>query len=386
MIKENAEYHIAILGFGTVGKGVYDIIKNSSNAFLDNIDVEFIYVREDKIDELSKKYDDVTFTSNLDEIFEDECIDIVVECLGGNDLSFRSFLMATKNGKDFVTSNKLLLATKFDNMIEKTKETLINLNVEATVGGGVHIFHSIADIKKVDNISGFIGIINGTTNYILTKMFIDNSEYIETLENAKRLGLAESDPSSDIDGLDAKYKTVILMNYIFNISVELDSIINMGIRYILKKDIDFAKKNDKTIKLISCGDTDNAFVMPMFIDKNDNFYSVNLNNNAIDIFSDNLGSSTYMGQGAGSLPTAHSVVLDIVDITSGNGLFWDGDYEKKIVLNNLVGRFYIRGKNINKYRDIISEIIDDDTIITKELSIRDLYELVKNDESFVAKI
>ena len=386
MIKENAEYHIAILGFGTVGKGVYDIIKNSSNAFLDNIDIEFIYVREEKINELSKKYDDVTFTSNINDIFEDECIDIVVECLGGNDLSFDAFLMAVKNGKDFVTSNKFLLATKFDEMIKMAKETLINLNIEATVGGGVHIFHSINDIKKVDNISGFIGIINGTVNYILSKMFIENRDFEETLDNAKKLGLAESDPSSDIDGLDAKYKTVILMNYIFDISIEIDSIINMGIRYIEKKDIDFAKKNDKTIKLISCGDIDNAFVMPMFIDKNDNFYSVNLNNNAIDIFSDNLESSIFFGKGAGSLPTAHSIVLDIVDITSGNGLFWDGDYEKKAVSNNLIGKFYIRSKNIDKYKDIVSEVIDYETIITKDLSIKKIYEYIKDDESFVAKM
>ena len=386
MIKENAEYHIAILGFGTVGKGVYDIIKNSSNAFLDNIDIEFIYVREEKINELSKKYDDVTFTSNINDIFEDECIDIVVECLGGNDLSFDAFLMAVKNGKDFVTSNKFLLATKFDEMIKMAKETLINLNIEATVGGGVHIFHSINDITKVDNISGFIGIINGTVNYILSKMFIENRDFEETLDNAKKLGLAESDPSSDIDGLDAKYKTVILMNYIFDISIEIDSIINMGIRYIEKKDIDFAKKNDKTIKLISCGDIDNAFVMPMFIDKNDNFYSVNLNNNAIDIFSDNLESSIFFGKGAGSLPTAHSIVLDIVDITSGNGLFWDGDYEKKAVSNNLIGKFYIRSKNIDKYKDIVSEVIDYETIITKDLSIKKIYEYIKDDESFVAKM
>ena len=386
MIKENAEYHIAILGFGTVGKGVYDIIKNSSNVFLDNIDIEFIYVREEKINELSKKYDDVTFTSNINDIFEDECIDIVVECLGGNDLSFDAFLMAVKNGKDFVTSNKFLLATKFDEMIKMAKETLINLNIEATVGGGVHIFHSINDIKKVDNISGFIGIINGTVNYILSKMFIENRDFKETLDNAKKLGLAESDPSSDIDGLDAKYKTVILMNYIFDISIEIDSIINMGIRNIEKKDIDFAKKNDKTIKLISCGDIDNAFVMPMFIDKNDNFYSVNLNNNAIDIFSNNLESSIFFGKGAGSLPTAHSIVLDIVDITSGNGLFWDGDYEKKAVSNNLIGKFYIRSKNIDKYKDIVSEVIDYETIITKDLSIKKIYEYIKDDESFVAKM
>ena len=299
MFKENAEYHIAILGFGTVGKGVYDIIKNNQNFFLDNIDIHSIFVREDKLEDLKKQYTDVIFTSDINDIFDDDCIDIVVECLGGNDLSFKSFLLSAKNGKDFVTSNKFLLATKFDDMINIASENFINLNIEATVGGGVHIFHSIRDIKKVDSISGFIGIINGTTNYILSKMFIDDLDYEETLETAKKMGLAESDPSSDIDGLDAKYKTVILLNYIFDISVNINSIINMGIRYITKKDIEFAKQNDKTIKLIACGDIDNAFVIPMFIDKNDNFYSVNLNNNAIDIFSNNLSSSTYMGLGAG---------------------------------------------------------------------------------------
>ena len=386
MFKENAEYHIAILGFGTVGKGVYDIIKNNQNFFLDNIDIHSIFVREDKLEDLKKQYTDVIFTSDINDIFDDDCIDIVVECLGGNDLSFKSFLLSAKNGKDFVTSNKFLLATKFDDMINIASQNFINLNIEATVGGGVHIFHSIRDIKKVDSISGFIGIINGTTNYILSKMFIDNSDYEETLETAKKMGLAESDPSSDIDGLDAKYKTVILLNYIFDISVNINSIINMGIRYITKKDIEFAKQNDKTIKLIACGDIDNAFVIPMFIDKNDNFYSVNLNNNAIDIFSNNLSSSTYMGQGAGSLPTAHSIVLDIIDITTGYGFLWDSNFEKREMTNNLISKFYVSSKNINMYESIIEEKIDDNTFITKEIEIKKIYEIAKNDEAFVAKM
>ena len=387
MKKEDAEYQVAILGFGIVGKGVYEIIKNNETEYLDNIDVKYIFDKAENVDRLQKEHDDVIFTSDIDEIVNDEEIDIVVECMGGVDFSFNCFVKATKAGKDFVTSNKALLAEKYDDMMTLSEENFTILNYEAAVGGGVPIFHSIHQIKKVDTVSGFMGIINGTTNYILTKMVIDGSSMEEVIKEAQKLGLAEADPSSDIDGVDAKYKTLLVMNYMFEKSFDIKDILNFGIRAIETEDMEFAKKNNKTIKLIACGDKENAFVMPMFIDNTDALATVPSNYNAIEVFSSNLNNSTFVGQGASRYPTAHSVVLDVVDIVN-NEIVFMSNYDSAKVKNNLVAKFYIRTDDIDSFADIIESKINDKVFITKEVSIEKLHNLVKDNKNkmFICKM
>lgn len=387
MYKQNAEYKIAILGFGIVGQGVYEIIKNNETDYVDNIDVKYVFDRPEMVEAKQKIYDDVIFTSDIDEIVNDEEVDIVVECMGGVDFSFECFKKAAFGGKDFVTSNKALLAEKYDDMMKIAEDNFINLQYEAAVGGGVSVFHSIHHIQKVDIITGFMGIINGTTNYILTKMLSDGSSMDEVIVEAKKLGLAEADPSSDIDGVDAKYKTLLVMNYIYNQSFNLDEIINFGIRCIQVEDMKFATDNNKTIKLIACGDSNNAFVIPMFIDNTDALATVPSNYNAIEIFSNNLSNTTLVGQGASRYPTAHSVVIDIVDIVN-NELIFMNDYEKGIINNELVSKFYIRSDDIDRFADIIESKINDSVFITKEVSIKYLYNLVKDDKNkmFICKM
>ena len=380
------DHNIAILGFGTVGSGVYEIIKNSNLETLEEVGVKKIFVREEKIDALKKQYKDVEFTSDIDDIVNDEDIDIVVECLGGVDKAYECAKKTLIQGKEFITSNKALISFKFNELKDLSNKTYSMLCYEASVGGGTHIFHSIFDIKKVDNIISFVAIINGTSNYILSKMTQDGKEFDEVLKEAQALRYAEKDPSDDIDGVDAKYKSLILNNYIFDKSYDLDQIINFGIRYIKKKDIMFASLINKTIKLISVGDRDNLFVIPMFIDNSDYFAHVDGNSNALEINSDNLGKSTYMAEGAGKLPTAHSVVLDIVDVINGD-IKYSNDYENATIKNDYNSQFYIRGLAINQFDDIKQESIDDETIITKEINIKTLYEKLKNIKNiFVAKI
>ena len=387
MIKEDAEYRVAILGFGIVGKGVYEIIKNNETEYLDNIDVKYIFDKAENIDRLQKEYDDVIFTSDIDEIVTDDEVDIVVECMGGVDFSFSCFVKSTKAGKDFVTSNKALLAEKYDDMMRLSEDNFTILNYEAAVGGGVPIFHSIHQIKKVDIVSGFMGIINGTTNYILTKMASDGSSMEEVIKEAQKLGLAEADPSSDIDGVDAKYKTLLVMNYMFEKSFDIKNILNFGIRAIEKEDMEFAKNNNKTIKLIACGDKDNAFVIPMFIDNTDALATVPSNYNAIEVFSSNLNNSTFVGQGASRYPTAHSVVLDIIDIVN-NELIFMNDYENGVISNKLVSKFYIRTDDIDSFASLIDSKINDNVFITKEVSIEHLYNIVKDNKNkmFICKM
>lgn len=378
-------YNIAILGFGTVGSGVYEIIKNQKVDTLKEISISAVFAREEKIEKLQQEYKDIHFTSDIDEILEDEDIDIIVECLGGVETAFEFAKKALLNNKDFITSNKALLSFKYDELKQLVDKTNNCMSYEASVGGGTHIFHSISDIKNVDTINSFKAIINGTANFILTKMTKDCKEFNEVLKEAQALRYAEKDPSDDIDGVDAKYKALILNNYIFEKSYDLSQIINFGIRNVKMKDIYYATKNNKTIKLIAIGDKDNIFVSPMLIDDSDYFAHVDGNQNALEINSDNLGKSTYMAQGAGKLPTAHSVVLDIIDVINGN-MKYKCDYEKATIKNDFNGKFYIRG-----FRDIDEKLIDtrinDDTIITIDMTIKELKSILPdNDKIFIAKI
>ena len=386
-MKENAEYNIAIFGFGTIGKGVYDIITNDETELLHNVNVESVFVREEKVEELSKKYNDVHFTSNIDEILEDECIDIVVEALGGIEPAFSIAKKAMKEGKDFVTCNKMLVANKYDELKILSNESYQRFCYEASVGAGIHLFHSIYDIKKVDTISCFMGIINGTTNYILTKMEKENKDFDEALKDAQKLGFAERDPSDDIDGVDAKYKALILNNFIYEKSFDLSKVINFGIRNIRKKDLIYAKSYNRNIKLIATGDMENLFVIPMFIDEDDVLSKVDANFNAVEIVSSNLQSSTYVGPGAGSLHTAHGVVLDILDIIDDDLVIYPFQYDKADIKNDLKSNFYIRCSDLSLLSNIIDHTIDEDTIITKELDIKELHKLTHNiKDIFVAKI
>ena len=380
-------YHIALFGFGTIGKGVYEIINNKETENLQNIDIEFVYVREEKVAELSKKYPDLHFTSNVEEILNDDCIDIVVEAMGGIEPAFTIAKKAMIAGKDFVTCNKMLVANKYNELKKISNDTFSKLCYEASVGAGIHIFHSIYDIKKVDTIQCFIGIINGTSNYILTKMEQEGRDFDDVLKETQKLGFAERDPSDDIDGIDPKYKALILNNFIYDKSYDLNKVINFGIRYISQKDFIYAANEHKTIKLIATGDSENSFVIPMFLSEDDVLAKVDKNYNALEVFSNNLGSSVYVGPGAGSLPTAHGVVLDVVNLINGDTVIYPYEYDHADIKNDLKANFYIRYKDTSIFNNILDHAIDDDTIVTKEIDIKDLYELTKDlKDIFVAKI
>ena len=217
-----------------------------------------------------------------------------------------------------VTSNKMLLAEKYNELIN-SKKYVGRIKYEASVGGGIHIFHSINDIKKLDKIKSFTGIINGTTNYILSNMSENNNlDFDEVLKEAQKLGFAEADPTSDIDGFDACYKAVLLYNEIFENKIDVKKVEVKGIRNIKKEDILKAKEKNKTIKLIAYGDEEKVYVKPVEVENENYLAHVNKNLNCILIDSENLGVSAYIGQGAGKLATAHAVVLDVIDFLKDN--------------------------------------------------------------------
>lgn len=313
---------IAILGFGTVGRGVAEILLKNSTESTSKIIIKSILIKEDRLDFYQNLLKETVplqtlnpnvYKTNIDDIINDDEISLVVECMGGVSPAFEYVIKLLDAGKKIVTSNKMLLAEKYDELIinEKYKN---KIKYESSVGGGIHIFHSINNIKKVDKIKSFQGIINGTTNYILSNMTENNElDFDEVLEEAQKLGYAEADPSSDIDGYDSEYKAILLYNEIFDNKIDKKNIELKGIRDITKDDILRAKKNKKVIKLIAYGDEEKVYVKPVEIDENNYLAHINSNLNCILINSEHLGVSAYTGQGAGKLSTAHAVVLDIID-------------------------------------------------------------------------
>ena len=313
---------IAILGFGTVGRGVAEILLKNSTESTSKIIIKSILIKEDRLDFYQNLLKETVplqtlnpnvYKTNIDDIINDDEISLVVECMGGVSPAFEYVVKLLDAGKKIVTSNKMLLAEKYDELIinEKYKN---KIKYESSVGGGIHIFHAINDIQKVDKIISFTGIINGTTNYILSNMTENNDlDFDEVLKQAQKLGYAEADPSSDIDGYDSEYKAILLYNEIFDNKIDKKNIELKGIRDITKDDILRAKKNKKVIKLIAYGDEEKVYVKPVEIDENNYLAHINSNLNCILINSEHLGVSAYTGQGAGKLSTAHAVVLDIID-------------------------------------------------------------------------
>ena len=265
---------IAILGFGTVGRGVAEILLKESTELTSKIEIKKILIREGRQEYYSKLLEELSLsdllnknilTTNISDIINDKEISLVVECMGGVNPAFLYVQKCLEIGKNVVTSNKMLLAEKYDELINNEKYKN-KIKYESSVGGGIHIFHSIDNIKKVDKIKSFTGIINGTTNYILSNMTENNDlEFEEVLKEAQELGYAEADSTSDIDGHDACYKAVLLYNEIFDKKINAKNVEIEGIRNITKNDILKAKEDNKVIKLIAYGDEQKVFVKPITI-------------------------------------------------------------------------------------------------------------------------
>lgn len=367
---------IGLLGCGTVGSGVKEIIDTMNSEII----ISKILVKDEK-DIIEPR-----MTTNINEILNDD-IDLIVECIGGIDIPLIFIKKALNSKKHVVTSNKKVMATHYKELIELAKENHVILAFEASVGGGIPWMENIRHIKRVDSISAFDGIFNGTTNYILYNMMQKGVEFDYTLKEAQALGYAESDPTDDIDGHDVKYKCCLSGNAIWNTDFNLNDIIFFGIRNISKKDIEYAKNKKYNIKLIGqgqrWGSKANLYVIPTFLKNYENIANVPHNLNCVRLKSEFLGESSYIGQGAGKFATAHAVVQDIVSIYENRNLSFPIS-EKIEIVNEVSSNFYIRSKNLNKFNHIIEEKIDDETIITKYIRLKDIKDFIDKD-TFIAE-
>ena len=284
---------VAILGYGVVGKQVYNQIKEKA--------------------EVQKILDVATqgelFTSDIDELLNEE-LDVVFECLPNIEVAFDYQKKVLEKGIDLISSNKALIKKHYKELVSLCNEHKCHFSFEAAVGGGINNLHSLLDMKKHDEIVHVMGIMNGTTNYILDNVFNYNMSYEVALNKAIELGYAEKDYSSDVDGIDVAYKVALSLSLAFDSDVNLSDMKIFGIRYLDDKAIKFAKDNDYVIKLIGYGDKNNAFVCPRFIKKNEVFANIPLNYNCIELGSVNQQSLKLIGQGAGGIPTADALVSD----------------------------------------------------------------------------
>lgn len=372
---------LGILGHGVVGSGVTSILNNLKN---EEIEVKRILVK-DEIEVINDK-----MTTNYQDIFNDEEIDTIVECMGGLEPAHKFAVEALTSKRNFITSNKKMFATFAKELFDLAKDNNVELMFEASVGGGIPWIDNINRVRSIDEISEIEGIFNGTTNYILTRMTNEGISFEEALRNAQELGYAEFDPTDDIDGYDVMYKIMISTIVSSDALINLEDITRFGIRNIDSKDIIYAKDNDYVIKLIGTSkkvdDKVVAYVIPKLIKKNNLFANINMNDNALSLVSTTLGRASFVGQGAGSLPTAHAVVQNIFDVKNKQAKMIE---LKEIEVDNSleIKKFYIRSNDINLYESAVDSKIDDNSIITKNISLKELEDITKEDkEVFVMEV
>lgn len=318
---------VGILGFGTVGSGVLRILKQHESKIKqitgEELNVKKVLVRnvEKKRGEFSEG---IELTTNAADILMDEDIDIVVEVMGSIVQAKDYISQALKAGKHVVTANKDLIALHGNELVALANDYQCDLYYEASVAGGIPILRTIVDSLASDHIQKVFGIVNGTTNFMLSKMTNNNDTYEEALQKAQELGFAESDPTNDVDGIDAARKMVILTRLAFGMNVELEQIETRGIRNIQLADIEMAKRLGYRIKLIGAAiEKDNSVrvdVGPVLVPEDHPLAGVQNENNAVFVVGAAVGETMFYGPGAGALPTATSVVSDLITVAKNIGL------------------------------------------------------------------
>jgi len=319
----NMTVKIALLGFGTVASGVPFLLKENGEKINQSahseIEVAKVLVKdEDEKNRLLAAGNDFNFVTNVDDILSDKDITIVVELMGRIEPAKTFITRALEAGKHVVTANKDLLAVHGAELLEIAKANKVALYYEAAVAGGIPILRTLANSLASDKITRVLGVVNGTSNFMMTKMVEEGWSYDDALAEAQRLGFAESDPTNDVDGIDAAYKMVILSQFAFGMKVAFDDVAHKGIRNITPEDVAVAQELGYVVKLVgSIEETPSgiaAEVTPTFLPKAHPLASVNGVMNAVFVESIGIGESMYYGPGAGQKPTATSVVADIVRI------------------------------------------------------------------------
>ncbi|MGM9617690.1 homoserine dehydrogenase [Butyricicoccus sp.] len=315
----NKPIRIALLGLGTVGSGVYKLIHRRAQEMPQiagaPIEISHILVRNTAKERPG--VDSSLLTDNWADIVNDPEVSIVVELMGGMEPAHTYISEALKAGKNVVTANKDLIAMHGGDLLDLAAEHQCDLQFEASVAGAIPIIRPLKQCLAGNEISEIMGIVNGTTNYILTRMTQDNMEFADALAMATELGYAEADPTADIEGYDAGRKVAIMASIAFHSRVTFDDVYTEGITKIQSTDIRYARELGKAIKLlgVACNTEEGIEVRvhPMLIPASHPLATVNDAFNAVFVHGDALDDAMFMGRGAGELPTASAVMGDIID-------------------------------------------------------------------------
>lgn len=311
--------NIAIMGFGTVGSGVYEIVKKNFAVLKQNANGEEIKVKRIlDIRDFSSHEDAPLFTKNFEDILNDDDITVVVEVMGGLHPAYEFTKELLEHGKSVVTSNKELVATYGTELLKLACDKNENYLFEASVGGGIPVIRPIHQCLTANRVERIAGILNGTTNYILNEMIEKGKSFEDALSDAQSKGYAEKNPAADIEGHDACRKIAILASLASRKFVDYRNIVTEGIVDITLEDVKYAESCGRVIKLIGYAEFDEndrlfSIVCPMLVDKSSPLACVNGVYNAVMITGDSVGDVMFYGKGAGKLPTASAVVADVID-------------------------------------------------------------------------
>ena len=310
---------IGLLGLGTVGMGVFKLLRMRSDVMEHTAGAQ-LEVKKILVHNRNKKregVDESLLTDNWKEILEDDEIQIIIEVIGGIEPAKTMILEALKSGKDVVSANKDLIAEEGRELLDTAQEYGRDFLFEAAVAGGIPIIRPLKQCLAANEISDVLGIVNGTTNYILTKMFEEGMEFADALKQAQELGYAEADPTADVEGLDAGRKVAIMASIAFHSRVVFADVYTEGITKITAADIAYAKEFDSVIKLLGvarCVEGEiEVGVYPVMLPKDHPLASVRESFNAVFIHGDAVDDAMFYGRGAGEMPTASAIVGDVID-------------------------------------------------------------------------
>ena len=311
----------ALLGLGTVGNGVYKVLKSQEEEMSAKVGckVEITRILVRNVEKAAAKVKDPSvLTNSWESILEDPEIEIVIELIGGINPAREYILQALNAGKHVVTANKDLIAVHGHELLDAAHAKKVDFLFEAAVAGGIPIIRPLKQCLAGNHMTEVMGIVNGTTNFILTKMSQEGMEFKDALALATELGYAEADPTADIEGLDAGRKVAILASVAFNSRVVFNDVYTEGIAKITSKDIHYAKEMGRAIKLLGVArnteDGIEAYVCPMLIPSTHPLATVNNSYNAVFVHGDAVEDAMFFGRGAGELPTASAVVGDVFDV------------------------------------------------------------------------
>ncbi|MBR6019767.1 MAG: homoserine dehydrogenase [Lachnospiraceae bacterium] len=377
---------IAILGYGTVGSGVFSVIREN-NAIIEKrvgapIEIKYVLDLRDFPGDPVEPY----LVHDFRKIIEDPEIDIIVEVMGGLKPAYDFVKEALLSGRSVCTSNKELVAAHGAELIAIAKERSINFLFEASVGGGIPVIRQLMRSVTADEVEEVSGILNGTTNYMMTRMREDGISFDEALADAQANGFAERNPAADIEGFDACRKIAILTSLAYGQQVDYQEIYTEGITKITEADVVYAKAMKRGIKLIARSYQKDgkvyAMVSPMMIRKKNPLYPVNGVFNAIMVRGNMLGEIMFYGMGAGKLPTASAVVSDVIDAAKHRfvniPILWSTDKLTLGAKDDMSGRFFVRvpAAEEAKAKELfaihkttsVEDVADEFAFVTKEMS------------------